>query len=107
MEANPDKIRAILKMEATWTMKEVWQLIGRIVALNWFVSKVTNKCLSFLKILRKSSKFEWTPECEQAFIRLKKYLSQSPLLSKLQLREDLYLYQVVLDSAIDALLIGK
>ena len=42
-------------------VKEVQSLNGKVVALNKFVSKATDKCLSFFRILRKS--FEWTDEC--------------------------------------------
>ena len=54
IEANPDKIQAILDMEPPKNIKEVQSLIGRIVALNRFVSKATDKCLPFFKILKKA-----------------------------------------------------
>ena len=54
IEANPDKIQAILSMEPSKNVKEVQSLIGRVVALNKFVSKATNKCLPFFKVLRKA-----------------------------------------------------
>ena len=54
IEANPDKIQAILSMEPSKNVKEVQSLIGRVAALNKFVSKATNKCLPFFKVLRKA-----------------------------------------------------
>jgi hypothetical protein len=39
IEANPDKIRAILHMQPPQTKKEVQKLIGRIVALIRFIAK--------------------------------------------------------------------
>ena len=61
IEANPDKIQAILNMERPRNVKEVQSLTGRVAALNRFVSKATNKCLPFFKVLKKV--FEWTDEC--------------------------------------------
>ena len=61
IEANPDKIQAILDMEPTKNIKEVQSLTERVAALNRFVSKATDKCLPFFKVLRKA--FEWTDEC--------------------------------------------
>ena len=61
IEANPDKIQVILDMEPPKNIKEVQSLTGRVATLNRFVSKVTDKCLPFFKILRKA--FEWTDEC--------------------------------------------
>ena len=43
IEANLEKVQAILDMTSPKTVKEVQKLIGRIVALNRFVSKVTDK----------------------------------------------------------------
>ena len=54
IEANPDKIQAILSMEPSKNVKEVQSLIGRVAALNKFVSKATNKCLPFFNVLRKA-----------------------------------------------------
>ena len=60
-------------------VKEFQKLIGRIVALNRFVSKATDKCLPFFKTLKQA--FAWTDECEAAFQELKCYMSNPPLLS--------------------------
>ena len=54
IEANPKKVRAILEMTSPRIVKEVQKLIGRIVALNRFVSKVTDKCLPFFKTLKQT-----------------------------------------------------
>ena len=55
VEANPNKIHAILNMEPK-NIKEIQSLTGRVVALNKFVSKATDKCLPFFKVLRKAFK---------------------------------------------------
>ena len=94
IEVNLEKIRAIMELEPLKTIKEVQSLNGKIVALNRFVSKATDKCLPFFHILRKS--FEWTNECQKAFEELKKYLSSPPLLSLSKLGEELYLYLAIL-----------
>jgi hypothetical protein len=62
IEANPDKIKAILDMLPPKTTKEVQGLMGRIAALNRFVSQSTDKCLPFFKTLKKA--FTWTDECQ-------------------------------------------
>ena len=62
IEANSDKIRAIIEMKPPRNVKEVQSLNGKVAALNRFVSTVTNKCLPFFRTLKKS--FEWTDECQ-------------------------------------------
>jgi len=54
IEANPDKIQAILDMKPPRSIKEVQSLTGRVVALNRFVSKAIDKCLPFFKVIRKA-----------------------------------------------------
>ena len=45
IEANPEKIQALLDMKLPSTVKEVQKLTGRIDALNHFVSKAIDRCL--------------------------------------------------------------
>ena len=61
IEANPDKIQAILDMKPSQNVKEVQSLTERVAALNRFVSKTTDKCLPFFRVLKKV--FEWTDDC--------------------------------------------
>uniref|UniRef100_A0A2N9HA60 RNA-directed DNA polymerase n=1 Tax=Fagus sylvatica TaxID=28930 RepID=A0A2N9HA60_FAGSY len=67
IEANPDKIKAVLEMTPPRSTKEVQSLTGRVAALNRFVSRATDKCLPFFKTLRKA--FVWTDECQKSFRR--------------------------------------
>ncbi|XP_065628026.1 uncharacterized protein LOC111988600 [Quercus suber] len=105
IEANPDKIQAILDMEPPKNIKEVQSLTGRVAALNRFVSKATDKCLPFFKILTKA--FEWTDDCQRAFQDLKHYLTTAPLLSPFVLGEELYLYLAVSPHAVSSTLIRE
>ena len=93
IETNLDKIRAIIEMAPPRNMKEVQSLNGKVAALNRFVSRATNKCPPFFRMLKRS--FEWTIECQQAFEDLKTYLSSLLLLSSSQPGEELFLYLVV------------
>ena len=52
IEANLEKVQAILNMALSKTVKEVQKLTGRIAALNMFVSKAMDKCLPFFKTLK-------------------------------------------------------
>ena len=103
IEANPEKVKAILEMSSSKTVKEVQSLIGRVAALNRFISKATDKCLPFFKTLKQA--FVWTEECETTFQELKRYLSNPPLLSPSKEGEDLFLYLVVSITAVSTALI--
>ena len=47
IEANPDKIKAVLDMSSPSSIKEVQHLTGRIAALSRFVSRASDKCQPF------------------------------------------------------------
>ena len=54
IEANLEKVQAILDMQAPRTIKDVQRLAGRVASLNRFISRSIDKCLSFFKTLRKA-----------------------------------------------------
>ena len=54
IKENSEKIKAILDMKSLQSIKEVQSLTGRVAALNRFVSKATDKCLPFFKVLKKA-----------------------------------------------------
>ena len=87
--ANPDKVKAIIEIKSPTTVKEVQSLTGKVASLNRFVSRVTDKCMPFFKILKKA--FQWTDECEEALAKLKEYLMRPPLLSPSVMGEKLHL----------------
>ena len=105
IEVNPDKIQAILDMEPPKNIKEVQSLTGQVAAVNRCVSKATDKCLPFFKILKKA--FEWTDQCQKALQDLKVYLTTAPLLSPSIPGEELYLYLTVSPHALSSALIRE
>ena len=76
IEANLDKIKAVLDMQPPSSVKEVQRLTGRIVALSRFVSRASNKCQPFFQVLKKA--FQWDTKWKEAFSALKTYLSSPP-----------------------------
>ena len=92
-------------MKPSQSIKEVQSLTGRVSALNRFVSKATDKCLPFFKVLKKA--FEWMDECQRAFQDLKTYLVTASLLSPSVMGEELFLYLVVTPHAMSSALIRE
>ncbi|KAL0405120.1 UNVERIFIED_CONTAM: Transposon Tf2-12 polyprotein [Sesamum latifolium] len=52
IEANPEKIEAILQMPTSKSVKDIKKLAGRMTSLNRFILKAVDKSLPFFKILR-------------------------------------------------------
>ena len=103
IEANPDKIKAMLDMLPPSSIKEVQRLTGRITVLSRFVSRVSDKCQPFFQVLKKA--FQWDPNCEEAFLALKTYLSSPPILVSPSEGELLTLYLAVSNFSTSAILV--
>ncbi|KAL8134680.1 hypothetical protein AgCh_009635 [Apium graveolens] len=96
-----------LDIEPPKTVKDVQKLTGRVAALGRFISKSGDKCLTFFKSLKHIKNFVWNEENQKAFEELKKYMAQAPLLAKPSLNEVLFLYLVISESALSAVLVKE
>ena len=102
IEANPDKIQALERMEAPRRVKYVQHLNGCITALRRFISRLGEQALPFFKLLRKSGPMQWTPEAEKALQSLKSYLASPPILVALVDKEPLLLYIAATNQVLSA-----
>ena len=107
IEANPEKCVVIIAMRSPISVKEVQQLTGCMTALSRFVSAGGDKGHSYFQCQKRNSRFIWTRECEEAFLKLKEYLASPPVLCKPQLGTPLRLYFVVTERAISSVLVQE
>ena len=63
IEANPEKIKAIMSMEPPKKLSEVQKLNGRLNALGRFISFSAKRCMPFYKAIKNSNKFDWNESC--------------------------------------------
>ncbi|XP_039687900.1 uncharacterized protein [Medicago truncatula] len=105
IEANPDKCQAIINMRSPCSVKEVQQLTGRLAALSRFLSCAGDKAFSFFPSIKKKEKFEWTPECDKAFQRIKVFLTTPPILHRPTQGAVLSLYLSVSENALSSVLV--
>ncbi|XP_071680177.1 uncharacterized protein [Lolium perenne] len=79
-------------MEPPRNLQQVQQLAGRVAALSRFIAKLGEKALPFYQLTKKSEKFEWIEEAQDAFDNLKKVLLTSPVLVTPYDREPMLIY---------------
>lgn len=66
IEANPEKIEALISMVEPRCIKDVQRLKGCITALGRFISKSAKRCLPFFKIwIQATRTFTWNAECKR------------------------------------------
>ncbi|KAK1630883.1 hypothetical protein QYE76_005198 [Lolium multiflorum] len=80
IEANPEKIQAIVTMRKPTKLKEIQQLTGRVAALKRFVTRLGEKALPFYALIKQGEKFEWNEEEDRSFEDLKRTISTPPIL---------------------------
>jgi len=107
IDANPDKIQAILDIKPLQNIKEVQRLARCIAALGRFMSRSADKCWLFFRILRRCANFTWDQQADEAFQALKTYLAQLLKITSPFRGEVLILYLVVSEHAISAVLVVK
>ena len=104
IEANPVQLKAILQSPLPSFKKEIQQLTGRLVALGRFISRFTDRLKPFFTTMRGASRAEWDKECDRAFVEIKQYLTEPPILVSLGHGDTLYLYLAASDIAVSAAL---
>jgi hypothetical protein len=107
IEANPDKIKALIEMQDLVSVKDVQKLIGRVAALNRFILRVAERSLSFFRVLRSSKNFQWPETQKQAFQELKDYFSNMTKLCPPEPRSPLLLYVSASNSAVSAVIVQE
>src|SRR3954466_6571622 len=81
IEENPTKIRAVIRMELPRCLNDVQKFTGCLASLSRFVSRLGEKALPLYQLMKKSDKFIWTPQVDNAFHELKKMLVIAPVLA--------------------------
>jgi hypothetical protein len=67
IEANPDKIKALIEIQEPVSVKDVQKLIGIVVALNRFIPRAAERSFPFFQVLKSSKNFQWSETQIQAF----------------------------------------
>src|SRR5919201_1448521 len=92
IKASTKQVKAILDMKPPEKIKDIQKLTGCMVALHRFISRLGEKGIPFFKLMKKIGKFEWTEEADEAFNRLKEYLTSPPIMVPPNKGEEMMLY---------------
>ena len=104
IEANPAQLKVILQSPAPSSKKGIQQLTGRLAALERFISRFTDRLKPFFTTLRGANRAEWNEKCDRAFVAIKQYLTEPPILVSPEARDTLYLYLAASDVAVSGAL---
>jgi hypothetical protein len=83
------------------------KLTGMMAALGRFISKLGEKGLPFFKLLKKSDRFKWSNEADQALEELKTFLTMPPVMVPPALKETMLLYISVSTQVVSTVLVAE
>ena len=81
IELHPTKIKNLMTEQEPRTIKDVQSLIGKIMAQNRFIPRVSEKCRPFYKAIKCAKEIDWGEEQKKALEQVRKYLNTTIELS--------------------------
>ena len=85
-----DKKEAITKFSAPKNAKELKSFLSSIQHLSKFINNLSKKTDRMRKLLKKETRWEWTPETDEDFENLKKEITESPCFAHFDPKKDNY-----------------
>jgi hypothetical protein len=105
IEANPEKIATITNTGPIKDLKGVQRVMGCLAALSRFILRLGEKGLPLYRLLRKTERFTWTPEAEEALGNLKALLTNAPILVPPAAGEALLIYVAATSQVVSAAIV--
>ncbi|GKA18417.1 reverse transcriptase domain-containing protein [Tanacetum coccineum] len=106
----PNKVDAVLSLPSLKYLKDVQNINGKLASLNMFLAKSVEKSLPFFKTLKKCTKksnFHWTEEADAAFKQMKQLITELPILTAPEVKEELIVYLAAAKEAVSAVLMTE
>lgn len=81
LHVDPDKVKAMLDIPSPKSVTEVRRVVGVFSWYRRFIPEFSSIVAPITGLLRKSQRFVWSMECEEAFRRMKNCLVSAPVLN--------------------------
>ncbi|XP_019051750.1 PREDICTED: uncharacterized protein LOC109114099 [Nelumbo nucifera] len=104
IEIDPAKVKAIIGISPPQAEKEVISFLGRLQYILRFIAQLTPICEPIFKLLKKNTSVKWNEDCQEAFDKIKEYLTNPPVLAPPSLGEPLLMYLSVQEDFVGCIL---
>ena len=107
VRVDPEKVEAVKDRKPPRNVKEVQQFLGMAGYYRRFIRSFASIAHPLFHLLGKSTRFQWTNECQTAFDTLKQELTKKPVLCQPDLNKPFILFTDASGYAIGAILSQK
>lgn len=81
IKCDPEKVNAIKDWPTPQSVSDVRSFLGIASYYRKFISEFSTIAFPLTQLTRKDKRFDWTRECDEAFLRLKEALTSAPVLA--------------------------
>jgi hypothetical protein len=85
IRVDPSKVQVVLDWKSPRSVTQIRSFIGLAGYYCRFISYFSKIAKLMTKLLEKDAKFKWSPQCDEAFITLKKLLTTASVLDQLDI----------------------
>jgi len=82
ISVDPAKVQEVLDWKVPTSVHEVQSFLGLAGYYRRFIPEFSKISKPMTQLLQKDGKFVWTPECEEAFHKLRTLLTSAPVLAQ-------------------------
>jgi hypothetical protein len=99
---DPEKVKTIMEWSVPRNAHEVRSFMGLASYYRRFVEGFSKIAKPITTLQRKGVRYEWTKECDSAFIELKRLLTSAPILQVSNMEKDFTVYTDALKQGLGA-----
>lgn len=104
LSIGKDRINDLLAIPPPQNQKQVAQFLGAVGFYAAHVPDLAHLAAPLNKLRRKNAKFDWTPQCQESYLKLRERLTNHPTLRLPDYNKDFHLYTDASTEALGAAL---
>jgi hypothetical protein len=102
---DPSKVQEVLDWKSPRSVTQIRSFLRLVGYYRWFIPNFSKIVKPMTKLLEKETKFKWSPQCEEAFLTLKKFLTTTPMLDQPDIEKPFDVYRDASGTGIGGVLI--
>jgi hypothetical protein len=89
---DPSKVQEVLDWKSPKSVTQICSFLELAGYYRRFIPNFSKIAKPMTQLLEKEAKFKWSPQCEEAFLTLKKLLTTAPVLAQLDIEKPFNVY---------------